>query len=158
MVGQHDTNKVINYFKKVIKAQNLTIMGLAIKAIGNLMGDRSFETVRSSLGCELACEGSWQKIALEVQNHLKRIRNNIEYRLHYMQYHVRKRVEFCDYYVGVSSVMLPNSLVRYGLRLTELDVFINLGPTPRCWFYFITAGSNTQLALDIMLLDVKRRT
>mmetsp|Transcript_15638 Transcript_15638/g.20415 ORF Transcript_15638/g.20415 Transcript_15638/m.20415 type:complete len:96 (+) Transcript_15638:45-332(+) len=41
VVGQHDTNKVINHFKKVIKAQNLTIsiafMGLAIKVIGNLM-------------------------------------------------------------------------------------------------------------------------
>ncbi len=191
VVGQHDTNKVINHFKKVIKAQNLTIsiafMGLAIKVIGNLMRDRSFETVRSSLGCdarylgkwgdrrdyqlvggnyayslrtnisaELACKGSWQEIALLVQNHLKRIRNDIEYRLHYMQYYVGERYEFCDYYVVVSSVMIPNSLVRYGLGLTELDVFINFGPTPRCWFYFITIGSNTQLAFDIMLPGVKK--
>mmetsp|Transcript_1339 Transcript_1339/g.2025 ORF Transcript_1339/g.2025 Transcript_1339/m.2025 type:complete len:457 (+) Transcript_1339:97-1467(+) len=191
VVGQHKKKNAISQFKKAMKAQNLTIsiafMGLAIKVIGALTKDRSFESVQSCLGCdarylgkwgdgrdrqaiggnyaypfksvisaELVREGSWQEIALQVQNHLKRIRDDIEYRLHYMQYCLLDPSKFCGYFVGVSSVMIPNSLVRYGLGLSELDVFINFGPIPRCWFYLITIGSNTQVAMDIMLPGVKK--
>lgn len=191
VVGQHEKKNAISQFKKAMKAQNLTIsiafMGLAIKVIGTLMRDRSFESVQSTLACdarylgkwgdsrdrqaiggnyayplktlisaELAREGSWQEIALQVQNHLKRIRDDIEYRLHYMQYCLLDMSKFCGYFVGVSSVVIPNSLVRYGLGLSELDIFVNFGPTPRCWFYLITIGSTTQVAIDIMLPGVKK--
>ena len=86
---------------------------------------------------------------------MNRIRNDIEYRLHNIQHRVGERFEFCDYHVGVPSIMIPN-LVRYGFGLTKLDVFIDVGTTPQRWFYFISIGSNTQLALDIMLPGVQR--
>lgn len=79
---------------------------------------------------------------------VQKANSDAEYRTHLIQ-HGNKTER--DYFCGISSVRLPSEAFRLGIAPTSFNVFIDFGEMPRVWFYVITIGPSTRIAVDFNL-------
>jgi hypothetical protein len=89
-------------------------------------------------------------LAKFLRHEIARVDTDIDYRMHMLQVKAITK----DYFCGVSSVHIPKAAVRLGIAPAYGDSFIDFGDIPRVWFYVVTVGSSTQVAVDVLLPGV----
>jgi len=101
----------------------------------------------TQISMEDALKRPLEKIAKIMKKRYQRLQTDETYRLHHIAASIYSPI-FRGPFCGTSSVLSSDIIKKLGVDISS-EIRIDFGPIPRCWFYVISHGSQTNIAVDV---------